>query len=107
MRKLLISVLLNMICVLAANASCGYEASQLEQAVEIRAKQNPKTAPEYFLQQIESGANSEEQAVYLYGMGLAHEKQKNTKEAINDYLSASILGNERAKCALMELQKIK
>ena len=100
---LLISFFLSACSALA----CGDPPSKLEQAVMQRAKADPVGAPEYFLQRIESGATPEEQAVYLYGMGLAHQIQGDTNEARNDYLSAGILGNSRAKCGLMELPQIK
>lgn len=86
--------------------ACDEKPSEFEKKIIARAEANPATAPEYFLQQIEVGASPEEQAVYLYGMGVAHQIQGNSNEARNDYLSASILGNLRAKCGLMELPQI-
>lgn len=79
------------------------DLQSLEQSIIERAEQDPETAPDYFMEQIESGATPEEQAAYMYGMGRAHEKQGKMDEAINDYLSAEILGNESAAAALERL----
>jgi len=79
--------------------------SDLEHAVSKRAEDNPASAYEYFLEQIETSADPEEQAVYLYGMGLAREHQDNFGEAVNDYLAAEALGNKSAIHALKRLQK--
>ena len=49
----------------------------LEKIVIERAEQDPVTAGEYFISQIETGATVEKQAVYLYCMGWAHEKLGN------------------------------
>jgi hypothetical protein len=79
------------------------ETESLEQAVIEHAEGKPDTAYDYFLEKIEGGASVEEQAVYLYGMGLANEKAGNISEAINDYLGAEILGSKRASEALDRL----
>lgn len=79
--------------------------SDLESAVIIRAQNNPSSAYEYFLEQIEAGAAPAEQAVYLYGMGLAREQQNNFSEALNDYLAAEALGNEKAGKAVKRLRE--
>ncbi len=76
-----------------------------ERSVVQRANQDPATAPEYFMQQIESGASTEEQAVYLYGIGLANENLGNVEEAVNDYLGAEILGYAPATEALQRARK--
>lgn len=81
------------------------EIESLEQAVIERAESEPDTAYDYFLEKIEGGATVEEQAVYLYGMGIIHEKQGNIEEAINDYLSAEVLGYTKATEALERLKK--
>ena len=89
---------------LIALPSCAKEPETLERKVIERVEENPETAPEYFLEQIEAGANVEAQAVYLYGMGLAAEKQGDTVEAINNYIGAETLGNESAAKALKRLR---
>lgn len=79
----------------------------LEETVVRRAQKDPITAYEYFLEQIEAGATPEEQAIYLYGMGVANERKGNVAEAINDYMAADILGNESASRDLIRLRKSK
>ncbi len=83
---------------------CSPEAA-FERSVAQRANQDPATAPEYFMQQIESGASVNEQAVYMYGIGLANEKLGNNEEAVNDYLGAEILGYAPATQALQRVRK--
>lgn len=85
--------------------ACAEGTTKFEKSVIERAESEPKTAYNYFLGKIESGATVEEQAVYLYGMGIAHEKQGNIAEAINDYLSSDALGFEKATEALKRLKK--
>ncbi|MCB9990666.1 MAG: hypothetical protein H6867_04725 [Rhodospirillales bacterium] len=80
------------------------EIESLEQKVIERAESEPDTSYEYFMEKIEAGASIEEQAVYLYGMGIAREKQGNIGEAINDYLSAEALGYSKATEALERLR---
>lgn len=72
-------------------ASCSNH-SDFEKSVFNRALSDPAKAEAYFLEKIENGASVEEQAIYLYGMGLANEQLGNDLEAINDYLSAEALG---------------
>jgi hypothetical protein len=81
------------------------DISSLENAVMKHATTNPDTAYEYFLKQIEAGATPEQQAVYLYGMGLVNQAKGNVAGAINDYMTAEILGNESASRALIRLRK--
>lgn len=78
--------------------------SALERRVVERAYSEPATAPEYFMHQIESGATVYEQAVYMYGTGLAHEKLGNKAEAFDDYLSAEALGYDKAAKALQRFK---
>jgi len=52
------------------------ELSALEQHIIEYAAMHPDTAYEYFIKQIESGATPEEQAIYLYGMGLVNETKR-------------------------------
>lgn len=78
--------------------------SAFERKVIERAYSEPATAPEYFMHQIENGATVYEQAVYMYGTGLAHEKLGNKAEAFDDYLSAEALGYNKAAEALERLK---
>jgi len=102
MRK---AILLTCLFLLPITPSYSEDLSDLESAVIIRAQNNPSSAYEYFLEQIEAGATSAEQAVYLYGMGLAREQQNNFSEALNDYLAAEALGNEGAGKAVKRLRE--
>ena len=104
MRK---AILLTCLFLLPITPSYSEGLSDLESAVIIRAQNNPSSAYEYFLEQIETGATSAEQAVYLYGMGLARERQNNFSEALNDYLAAEALGNKSAAQAVKQLQEQK
>ena len=89
---------------ITATTACGGESANLEQSVQERTESKPETAPDYFLEQIEAGATVEEQAIYLYGIGLAHEKLGNIEEAVNDYLGAEILGYAPATQALQRVR---
>lgn len=90
--------------ILWTSLSYAEDITSFEKSVKLRAESEPDTAYDYFLEKIEDGATTEEQAVYLYGMGIAHEKQGNIREAINDYLSAEALGYEKATKALNSLK---
>lgn len=57
------------IAVISVTYSFASDISALEPSIIEHASKHQDTAYEYFLQQIESGATPEEQAVYLYGMG--------------------------------------
>ena len=103
MRK---AILLTCLFLLPITPSYSEGLSDLESAVIIRAQNNPSSAYEYFLEQIETGATSAEQAVYLYGMGL-RERQNNFSEALNDYLAAEALSNKSAAQAVKRLQEQK
>lgn len=83
------------------------DLSSLETGVIQYANRFPDSAYDHFMEKIESGATTPEQAVYLYGVGIAHEKLGNTDEAINDYLSAEILGYDRANKDLQRLRAAK
>lgn len=104
MRK---AILLTCLFLFPITPSYSEDLSDLESAVIIRAQNNPSSAYEYFLEQIEANATSAEQAVYLYGMGLAREQQNNFSEALNDYLAAEALGNKSAAQAVKRLQEQK
>jgi hypothetical protein len=91
---------------LALIAGCT-AASPLESNVIARARLDPQTAPEYFMRRIEAGATPAEQAIYMYGSGLAHEKTGHIREAIDDYICADLLGEPRAKLALKRLRPLK
>jgi len=101
------AILLAGLFLLPITPSYGESLSDLESAVIIRAQNNPSSAYKYFLEQIEAGATPAEQAVYLYGMGLAREQQNNFSEALNDYLAAEALGNESAAQAVQRLKEQK
>jgi len=102
MRKV---ILLTSLFLLPITPSYSEGLTDLESAVIIRAQNNPSSAYEYFLEQIEAVATPAEQAVYLYGMGLARERQKNFSEALNDYLAAEALGNKSAAQAVKRLRE--
>ncbi len=102
MRK---SILLVCLFLFSITPSYSESLSGLETAVIKHAQDNPDTAYEYFLEKIEAGATPAEQAVYLYGMGVARERQNNSSEALNDYLAAEALGNENAGKAVKRLRE--
>lgn len=104
MRKVLPIILL---CLFFITPSFANDISNLEARVVKRAQSDPDTAYEYFLEQIEAGATPEEQAVYLYGMGLVNEAKGKVDEAVNDYMASEILGNESASRVLIKLRKNK
>ena len=76
----------------------------LEKEVTAFAEEHPDQAYEKFMSGIESGASTEEQAIYLYGIGLANEKLGNLEDAVNDYMGAEILGYSPATEALQRVQ---
>ena len=82
-------------------------ANPLESNVIARAHLDPQAAPEYFMSRIEAGATPAEQAIYMYGTGLAHEKTGHFRQAIDDYICADLLGEPRAKLALNRLRPLK
>lgn len=90
---------------LCSVSSYAWDMTDFEKSVKLRAENEPGTAYDYFLEKIEGGATVEEQAVYLYGMGIAHEKQGNIEEAVNDYLSAEALGYYKATKELKRLRQ--
>ena len=73
-------------------------------SIETRVARDPAGAIHYFLADIEAGAAPEAQAADLYGMGLAHERLNQPDEALNDYLSASMLGFSKAETAISRLR---
>ena len=95
----LFAVLMIMIC----SPSAASDLVSLEKEVVVFAQEHPDQAYETFMTGIESGASTEEQAIYLYGIGLANEQLGNTEEAINDYIGAEILGFGKASEALKRL----
>ena len=91
-------------CVLLL-ASCTSQ-TQFEKDAIARAKQDPATAESYFLQRIEEEQPPiEQQAVYLYAMGVASERMGDDIEALNNYLSAEALGYAKATQALQRIRK--
>ncbi len=90
-------------CMIIAFPAIAADLQTLEQEIISFAQRNPDQAYDKFIKEIENGANIEEQAIYLYGMGVAHEKLGNIGGAVNDYLSAEVLGYERAAKALKRL----
>ncbi len=83
------------------------DLAALEKDVIARAEAAPESAPDYFMAQISRrpAPGSEEQAVYLYGMGLAYERQGDMVEAVDLYRGAEYLGNATARAALVRLDK--
>ncbi len=79
----------------------------LEKTVIERAESDPETAPDYFMSMIQRrpAPGSEEQAVYLYGMGLSHERLGDMAEAVDYYRGAELFGNESARKALARLNR--
>lgn len=77
----------------------------LEKTVIARAEKDPMTAPDYFMAQIERrpAPDSEEQAVYLYGLGMAYERLGDMAEAVDYYRGAELFGHKRAAAALARL----
>ncbi len=78
-------------------------SAKLEKSVVERAIKEPKNAQDFFMEKIEGGATVEEQAIYMYGIAVAREKEGGITEAINDYLVAEELGNKSAAEALDRL----
>lgn len=83
------------------------DLAALEKTVIERAESAPETAPDYFMGQISRrpAPDSEEQAVYLYGMGLAYERLGDTVEAVDYYRGAELFGNISARKALARLNR--
>lgn len=97
--------LLTIILTLMCSPAMAGDLQTLEKEVVAFAEDHPDQAYEKFMTGIEGGASTEEQAIYLYGIGLANEKLGNIEEAINDYIGAEILGFEKASNALKRLQE--
>lgn len=83
------------------------DLAALEKTVIARAESDPETAPDYFMSMIEQrpAPGSEEQAVYLYGMGLAYERLGDMVEAVDYYRGAELFGNIAAQEALLRLNR--
>ncbi len=81
------------------------DLAALEKTVIARAESDPENAPEYFMAQIERrpAPDSEEQAVYLYGLGVAYERQGDMVEAVDYYRGAELFGHQGAAAALARL----
>ena len=81
------------------------DLAALEKTIIERAERDPETAPEYLMSMIERrpAPGSEEQAVYLYGMGLAYERQGDMVEAVEYYRGAELFGHRAAREALVRL----
>jgi hypothetical protein len=79
----------------------------LEKDVVARAEATPESAPDYFMSQIElrPAPAIEVQAVYLYGMGLAYERQGDMVEAVDYYRGAELFGHKGAAAALARLNR--
>jgi len=97
--------LLTAVLILMCSPALAGDLQPLEREVTAFAEEHPDQAYEKFMTKIETGANIEEQAIYLYGIGLANEKLGNIEEAVNDYMGAEILGFEKASNALKRLQE--
>jgi hypothetical protein len=83
------------------------DLAALEKTVIERAESAPESAPDYFMAQISRrpAPGSEEQAVYLYGMGLAYERLGDMMEAVEYYRGAELFGNVSARKALARLNR--
>lgn len=83
------------------------DLAALEKTVTERAASDPETAPDYFMSQIERrpAPDSKEQAVYLYGMGLAYERLGDIVEAVDYYRGAELFGHQGAADALARLNR--
>lgn len=79
----------------------------LEKTVIKRAEKDSVTAEEYFIRQIEKqpAPTTEEQAVYVLGMGIAAERQGKVVDALDYYAGAEALGSETARTKALRLQK--
>lgn len=79
----------------------------LEKEVIARAESAPDSAADYFMSQIEQrpAPKIEEQAVYLYGMGLAYEHLGNIAEAVDYYRGAELFDHQGAAEALIRLNR--
>lgn len=95
-----------LILFLIATPAIAADLQSLEKAVIERAEKDPATAEEYFIRQIEKrpAPSSEEQAVYVLGMGVAAERQGKVVDALDFYLGAEALGNKMASTAAQRLQ---
>ena len=102
-RALLLSALLSFISMPAM----AEDLAALEKQVVARAASDPETAPDYFMSQIEamSSPDTEVQAVYLYGMGLAHERMGDMVNAVDYYRGAELFGHQGAADALVRLHR--
>lgn len=83
------------------------DLAALEKTVIERVESAPETAPDYFMSMIENrpAPPSEVQAVYLYGMGLAYERQGNMIDAVDFYRGAELFGHRGAAKALVRLNR--
>jgi hypothetical protein len=100
---MMIRILAAIFIMICSPAMAG-DLQTLEKEVTAFAEEHPDQAYEKFMTEIESGASTEEQAVYLYGIGLANEKLGNLEDAMNDYLGAEILGYTPATQALQRVR---
>lgn len=93
--------------ILLAFPAYAEDLTALEKTVVERSESDPETAPDYFMAQIERcpAPGSEEQAVYLYGMGLAYERLGDMVEAVDLYRGAELFGNSSARAALVRLNR--
>ncbi len=81
------------------------DLATLEKKVIARAESDPETASDYFMSMIEKrpAPDSETQAVYLYGMGLAHERMGDMVNAVDYYRGAELFGHKGAAASLIRL----
>lgn len=96
--------ILTAIFIMICSPAMAGDLQTLEKEVTAFAEEHPDQAYEKFMTGIESGASTEEQAIYLYGIGLANERRGNLEDAVNDYLGAEILGYAPATEALQRVQ---
>lgn len=79
------------VLLLIAMPAIAADLQSLEKTVVQRAERDPATAEEYFIRQIEKrpAPSSEEQAVYVFGMGIAAERQGRLADALDFYIGAA------------------
>ncbi len=99
--------ILFLLLLIAVPAFAG-DLQSLEKTVVQRAERDPATAEEYFIRQIEKrpAPSSEEQAVYVFGMGIAAERQGRLADALDFYIGAAALGSTAAGTAAQRLQSV-
>lgn len=91
--------------VLCSTPAMADDLATLEKTIIARVETAPESAADYFMSQIElrPAPGIEVQAVYLYGMGLAHKRLGDMAEAVDYYRGAELFGHQGAAAALARL----